>query len=116
MFKSFAMNLTFKIRLFCFQNPFETYMIKPDAGTGMDPKKPIMIPSEGDSRIIGCSCESDYKEVVWFKVEKGGVHKCDCGYYFKLIHHDPMDESIKPFYGSGLGSGQSQYNRGRLLH
>ncbi len=95
------------------QNPFDTYTIKPDAGTGVSAKYPILIPSVEDSRLIGCSCESDFKEVVWFKVEKGQVHKCECGYHFQLIEHDPLDDSFKPRYGGGLGSGHSQYGSRR---
>lgn len=84
-------------------------MIKPEAGIGMSPNQPILIPSNSESRMIGCSCESDYNEVVWFKVSKGGPQKCDCGYYFKLVEHDPLDARIKPKYGKGLGSGASQF-------
>ena len=37
---------------------------------GLSPNYPIPIPSEHESRIVGCSCEHDYKEVVWFKLER----------------------------------------------
>ena len=47
-------------------------------------------------RMVGCCCEDDYKEVVWFELEKGGVRQCDCGNYFKLIDYDPLDPNIKP--------------------
>ena len=46
--------------------------------------------------MVGCCCEDDYKEVVWFELEKGGVRQCDCGNYFKLIDYDPLDPNIKP--------------------
>lgn len=62
-----------------------------------------------DSRIVGCQCEDDYKEVVWFKLEKGAIHKCDCGFHFKLIEHDPLDPRIKPKFGKGFGSGLSKF-------
>ena len=46
--------------------------------------------------MVGCCCEDDYKEVVWFELEKGGVRQCDCGNYFQLIDYDPLDPNIKP--------------------
>ena len=67
-----------------------------------------MIPSTETSRVVGCICEYDYEEVVWFKLEKGQVHQCDCGYYFKLIEHDPLDAGIVPKFGKGQGSGQAK--------
>ena len=91
-------------------NPFDIYAIKPDPISGMSEKVPILIPSMGESRMVGCCCEDDYGEVVWFNLEaKNGVQKCDCGYYFKLIPHDPLDKSIQPKFGKGYGSGTSPY-------
>ena len=91
-------------------NPFDTYVVRPEADTGIFAKKPILIPSMNDSRIVGCCCEADYKEIVWFKLNaKDGVQRCDCGYYFKLFKHDPLDPKYKPKYGKGFGSGMSPY-------
>ena len=70
--------------------------------------------------MVGCCCEDDYQEVVWFELKKGPpqVHptkfyqtfyqifqRCDCGNYFKLIDYDPLDPSIKAKFGGGFGSG-----------
>ena len=90
-------------------NPFDFYTVKPDPVTGINKRNPILIPCSGDSRMVGCNCENDYDEVVWFKLEKGGVQKCECGYYFKLIEHDPLDDRIKPKFGKGFGSLMSRY-------
>ena len=90
-------------------NPFDFYTIKPDAMTGVVKRNPILVPAYGDSRMVGCNCEHDYDQVVWFKLEKGEVQKCECGYYFKLIEHDPLDPSIKPKFGKGFGSLLSRY-------
>ena len=92
---------------FCsiFQNPFDTYTIKPDAATGIREKYPILIPATENSRMVGCLCEYDYEEVVWFKLDKGKVSQCECGYYFKLIEHDPLDMGVSPKFGKGQGSG-----------
>jgi len=90
-------------------NPFDFYTIKPDAVTGISARNPILIPAAGETRMVGCNCENDYDEVVWFKLEKGAVQKCECGYFFKLIEHDPLDESIKPKFGKGYGSLMSRY-------
>jgi len=91
-------------------NPFDTYVIKPDAGTGIFQKKPILIPSSKESRMVGCCCESDYDEIVWFNLDlKSGTQRCECGYYFKLFKIDPLDPRIRPVYGKGFGSGMSPY-------
>ena len=58
-------------------------------------------------RMVGCCCEDDYQEIVWFELHKGNVQQCDCGNYFKLIDYDPLDPNIKPKYGMGFGSGLS---------
>jgi hypothetical protein len=42
---------------------------------------------------------------VWFKLDKGKVSQCECGYYFKLIEHDPLDMGVSPKFGKGQGSG-----------
>ena len=57
------------------------------------------------SRMVGCCCEDDYQEIVWFELTKGESKQCDCGNYFKLIDYDPLDPNIKPKYGMGFGSG-----------
>jgi len=86
-------------------NPFDNYTFKPDAGTGLFEGMPVLIPSAEESRVIGCCCEDDYQDIVWFTLHKGKVQKCDCGNYFKLIDHDPLDPNVKPKYGEGFGSG-----------
>lgn len=91
------------------QNPFDTYYVKPDAGTGMSANAPILIPSTAESRMVGCCCEEDYGDVVWFELPAGGVRKCDCGYFFKLVKHDPLDPNVRPTLGMGFGSGLSRY-------
>ena len=58
-------------------------------------------------RMVGCCCEDDYQEIVWFELHKGETQQCDCGNYFKLIDYDPLDPNIKPKYGMGFGSGLS---------
>ena len=51
------------------QNLFDTYMVRPVPTQGLSANFPIPIPSERESRIVGCSCEHDFREVVWFKLE-----------------------------------------------
>jgi len=89
-------------------NPFDTYTLRPDPITGLYADTPIMIPSVNDSRMVGCCCETDYTEIVWFNLEKGEVKKCECGYHFKLVDYDPLDPNIVPKYGLGFGSGLSR--------
>jgi len=86
-------------------NPFDHYTLKPDAGVGLYKNSPILIPSANSSRVVGCCCEDDYQEIVWFELHKGEVQKCDCGNYFQLIDYDPLDPNIKPKFGEGFGSG-----------
>ena len=49
-----------------FQNPFDTYVLKPDAITGLYEKSPIIVPSTGEKRIVGCCCEADYDQIIWY--------------------------------------------------
>eukprot|EP00088_Acartia_fossae_P054425 TRINITY_DN624_c0_g1_i1.p1 TRINITY_DN624_c0_g1~~TRINITY_DN624_c0_g1_i1.p1 ORF type:complete len:142 (-),score=7.37 TRINITY_DN624_c0_g1_i1:62-487(-) len=86
-------------------NPFDTYVVKPEAGEGLLKSVPIIVPSTRDSRMIGCCCEDDYDEVVWFELKKGATQQCECGCYFRLVDHDPMDQNIKATFGRGFGSG-----------
>lgn len=58
-------------------------------------------------RMVGCCCEDDYQDIVWFELHKGNTQQCDCGNYFKLIDYDPLDPNVKPKYGMGFGSGLS---------
>ena len=83
-------------------------MIRPEPGRGTSASIPHLIPSTRDERMVGCSCESDYGEVVWFNLtKKDGVQKCDCGFHFKLVDYDPLDRRIRPRFGGGFGSGLS---------
>lgn len=86
-------------------NPFDNYTIRPDTSIGLFESSPILIPSVGSSRVVGCCCEDDYQEIVWFQLNKGEVQKCDCGNYFKLVEYDPLDPNIRPSFGEGFGSG-----------
>ena len=61
--------------------------------------------------MVGCCCENDFKEVIWFELTQGeGTKQCDCGYHFKLVDYDPLDKSVKPTYGEGFGSGLSTFH------
>lgn len=88
-------------------NPFDTYVTKPEAGRGMFEGSPILVPSTRDSRMVGCCCEDDYQEVVWFELKKGPAQRCDCGNYFQLLGYDPLDPNIKAKFGQGFGSGMT---------
>ena len=90
-------------------NPFDSYTMRPNPVEGASKDVPILVPSTGDKRMVGCCCEDDYHEIVWFELEKGDVKKCDCGYYFKLIDYSPLDLNVPPRYGEGFGSGLSRY-------
>jgi len=90
-------------------NPFDTFVTKTPIEQGKSKKLPIFIASTKRSRLVGCSCESDYKDVVWFELEAGDARQCECGYWFQLIPHDPMDKTSKGQMGQGYGHGLS-YN------
>merc|ERR1711871_1381476 len=49
---------------------------------------PCMVPSEYDSRLVGCpgGCTPDAPDYVrWFLLRRGPIHECpDCGQKFKL--------------------------------
>ena len=68
-------------------NPFDTYVTKPEPGRGLFEGSPVLVPSTRylihisltekvtwifrDSRMVGCCCEDDYQDVVWFELKKG---------------------------------------------
>jgi len=89
-------------------NPFDTYTLRPDATEGESLKEPILVPSVHEKRLVGCCCEDDYDQIVWFELEKGSPKKCECGYYFQLIDYDPLDPTVTPRFGEGFGSGLSK--------
>ena len=90
-------------------NPFSTFVTKPEVVAGTVEGFPIIVPSTNDSRIVGCGCQHDYGEIVWFELKKGPPQKCDCGYYYKLLVHDPLSPDEKPVFGRGFGSGFTRY-------
>ena len=47
--------------------------------------------------------------MVWFTLHKGKEQQCECGYYFKLMDHSPLDEGITPKFGKGFGSGMGKF-------
>jgi len=90
-------------------NPFGTFITKPEVVAGTTEGFPIIVPSINDSRIVGCGCQHDYGEIVWFELKKGPPQKCDCGYYYQLLTHDPLGPDEKPVFGKGFGSGFTRY-------
>ncbi|KAK4886812.1 hypothetical protein RN001_003083 [Aquatica leii] len=68
-------------------NPFNEKMIKRGPGTI---EQPTEIPSAFESRIIGCICHHDATAIFFMWLHKGHPKRCECGYWFKLVHKTPV--------------------------
>ncbi|XP_050299102.1 cytochrome c oxidase subunit 5B, mitochondrial-like [Anthonomus grandis grandis] len=69
------------------EDPFDLKRIKRGPGTRAQPTE---IPSAFDSRIIGCICEEASVSIVWMWLHKGEPKRCECGYWFNLVHKAPL--------------------------
>ena len=52
--------------------------------------------------MVGCSCQHDFREVVWFKLEERGSAAM-------RMRHTLVDRSVKAKFGKGYGSGMGSY-------
>lgn len=68
-------------------NPFDLKVIKRGPGTKLQPNE---IPSAFDSRIVGCICEEEATSINWMWLHKGEPKRCECGYWFNLVHKAPV--------------------------
>ncbi|KAJ8938048.1 hypothetical protein NQ318_013956 [Aromia moschata] len=68
-------------------DPFDLKVIKRCAGTKTQPNE---IPSAFDSRLVGCICEEDATSINWMWLHKGEPKRCECGYWFNLVHKAPV--------------------------
>ncbi|XP_076141173.1 cytochrome c oxidase subunit 5B2 [Alosa pseudoharengus] len=68
------------------KDPYSIFKPKHYAGTRADPH---IVPSTQNKRIVGCLCEEDNTQIVWFWVHEGKPQRCpSCGSHYQLIHHD----------------------------
>lgn len=65
------------------ENPFNMKVYKRELGTANNPTE---IPSAFDARLVGCICEEESVKISWMWLYKGKPKKCDCGYWFTLVH------------------------------
>lgn len=68
-------------------NPWDFRIIKRGPGTK---DKPTEIPSAFDERIIGCICHEESASVNYMTLYKGQPKRCECGYWFTLVHKPPV--------------------------
>ncbi|KAK4886811.1 hypothetical protein RN001_003082 [Aquatica leii] len=68
-------------------NPFDMKMLRRGPGTKENPTE---IPSAFDCRIMGCICHHDATTIQYQWIYKGTPTRCECGYWFKLVHKTPV--------------------------
>lgn len=68
-------------------NPFDYKVLKRGSGTKDCPNN---IPSAFDCRLVGCICEEESTSINWMWLHKGEPKRCECGYWFCLVHKKPL--------------------------
>ncbi|KAL1494048.1 hypothetical protein ABEB36_009711 [Hypothenemus hampei] len=63
-------------------NPFNMKVCQFEAGTQNQPQR---IPSNFDSRIVGCICQEESETISWMWLHKGKPRRCECGHWFILV-------------------------------
>ncbi|XP_056386230.1 cytochrome c oxidase subunit 5B, mitochondrial-like [Hyla sarda] len=68
------------------EDPYNIRKPKSYAGTKDNPH---IVPSVNKQRIVGCICEEDNSQVIWFWVHDGQVNRCpQCGSHYKLVPYE----------------------------
>ncbi|CAH2322066.1 cytochrome c oxidase subunit 5B, mitochondrial-like [Pelobates cultripes] len=68
------------------KDPYSILKPKSYLGTKEDPH---IVPSINQKRLVGCVCEEDNSQIIWFWVHEGELHRCpSCGSHYKLVHHE----------------------------
>lgn len=68
-------------------NPFDRRIFKRGPGTKDNPNE---IPSAFESRLIGCICDDFASSVSYMWLHKGYPKRCECGFWFTLVHKPPV--------------------------
>ncbi|KAG8552285.1 hypothetical protein GDO81_004468 [Engystomops pustulosus] len=68
------------------EDPFNVNKPKSYPGTK---ENPHIVPSVNKQRIVGCICEEDNSQIIWFWVHEGQVDRCpQCGAHYKLVPYE----------------------------
>ncbi|KAJ8250431.1 hypothetical protein COCON_G00223530 [Conger conger] len=68
------------------QDPYSILKPKHYEGTKDDPH---IVPCIGTKRLVGCLCEEDNTQIVWFWLHEGNPQRCpSCGAHYKMVHHE----------------------------
>ncbi|XP_063817575.1 cytochrome c oxidase subunit 5B, mitochondrial-like [Pseudophryne corroboree] len=63
-------------------------ILKPKSYSGTK-DNPHIVPSVNKQRLVGCICEEDNSQVIWFWIHEGHVHRCpECGAHYKLVPYE----------------------------
>jgi len=72
---------------------WETKRAAPTSGTKDDPQ---IVPSMYNKRVVGHLCTEDQTAVIYFTIHKGengGMKRCRCGHWFKIVDWEPWSPS-----------------------
>ncbi|XP_069836511.1 cytochrome c oxidase subunit 5B, mitochondrial-like [Dendropsophus ebraccatus] len=68
------------------EDPFNVHKPKAYPGTK---ENPHIVPSINKQRIVGCICEEDNSQIIWFWAHEGQVDRCpQCGAHYKLVPYE----------------------------
>ncbi|XP_040293592.1 cytochrome c oxidase subunit 5B, mitochondrial-like [Bufo bufo] len=68
------------------EDPFNIRKPKTYPGTKDNPH---IVPSVNKQRIVGCICEEDNSQIIWFWAHEGQVNRCpQCGSHYKLVPYE----------------------------
>ncbi|XP_044154002.1 cytochrome c oxidase subunit 5B, mitochondrial-like [Bufo gargarizans] len=68
------------------EDPFNILKPKTYPGTKDNPH---IVPSVNKQRIVGCICEEDNSQIIWFWAHEGHVNRCpQCGSHYKLVPYE----------------------------
>ncbi|XP_075072545.1 cytochrome c oxidase subunit 5B, mitochondrial-like [Mixophyes fleayi] len=68
------------------EDPFS--ILKPKSYPGTK-ENPHIVPAVNKQRLVGCICEEDNSQVIWFWIHDGQVNRCpECGSHYKLVPYE----------------------------
>ncbi|KAM3863003.1 cytochrome c oxidase subunit 5B2 [Diretmus argenteus] len=63
-------------------------ILKPTVHDGTK-QDPYIVPCSINKRLVGCVCDEDNSQFVWFWLHEGPAQRCpSCGTHFQLVHQE----------------------------
>ena len=59
-------------------------------------EEPNIVDAMDSYRMVGCVCNEEDTNIKWFWIFEGKPKRCECGYWYKLNVHEPVDQFKLP--------------------